>query len=72
MANPFEVPDADYAVLCNQQNQHSLWPADVAVPDGWTVVHGPGPRAESLAYVREHWADIRPADVADFIAEVTR
>jgi uncharacterized protein YbdZ (MbtH family) len=30
MTNPFEVPDADYTVLRNSQNQHSLWPADVA------------------------------------------
>jgi MbtH protein len=72
MANPFEVPDAEYAVLRNQQNQHSLWPVDLAVPDGWTVVHGPGSRTECLAYVREHWVDIRPTDVAEFIAGVPR
>jgi MbtH protein len=72
MANPFEAPDADYAVLRNQQNQHSLWLADVAVPAGWTVAHGPGPREECLAYVREHWVDIRPTDVAEFIAVVSR
>lgn len=27
MANPFEVPDAETAVLRHQQNQDSLWPA---------------------------------------------
>ena len=72
MANPFEVPDAEYAVLRNRQNQHSLWPAAAVVPEGWTVVHGPGPREECLDYVREHWVDLRPVDVAEFIAAVNR
>lgn len=72
MTNPFEIPDADYSVLRNSQNQHSLWPAVIAVPDGWTAVHGPGSRADCLAYVREHWVDLRPTDVAEFIATVSR
>jgi MbtH protein len=72
MANPFEVPDAAYTVLRNQRGQHSLWPADVAVPNGWTAVHGPAPKDDCLAHVREHWTDIRPVDVAEFIAAVSR
>lgn len=72
MTNPFEVPDADYTVLRNARNQHSLWPAVSAVPDGWSVVHGPGPRADCLAYVRQHWVDLCPSDVAEFIAAVSR
>ena len=31
MSNPFEVPDADYTVLRNPGDQHSLWPAVPAV-----------------------------------------
>ena len=72
MANPFEAPDSDYAVLRNDQEQHSLWPAGIDVPDGWTVVHGPGPREECLGYVRENWTDIRPKDVKEFLAGVAR
>ena len=72
MANPFEVPDADYVVLRNQQNQHSLWRAGIAVPNGWTVVHGPESRTDCLTYVREHWTDLRPSDVAEFVTAVTR
>jgi uncharacterized protein YbdZ (MbtH family) len=30
MTNPFEVPDADYTVIRNSQNQHYLRSADVA------------------------------------------
>lgn len=70
MTNPFDIPDADYTVLRNQQRQHSLWPAVIAVPEGWTVVHGPASRAACLAYVRGHWVDLRPSDVAEFVAAV--
>jgi MbtH protein len=72
MTNPFEAPDADYVVLRNSRNQHSLWPAAMAVPDGWGVVCGPGPREDCLAYVRKHWVDLRPGEVAEFIATVSR
>lgn len=69
MTNPFEVPDANFSVLRNDENQHSLWPAFAPVPDGWTVVHGPGRRDECLAYVRENWHDVRPRSVAEFLAD---
>lgn len=68
MANPFEDQDADYTVLRNGEGQHSLWPAFAPVPAGWTAVHGPGRRAECLAYIGEHWVDLRPRGVAEFIA----
>lgn len=72
MTSPFEVPDADYTVLRNPRNQHSLWPAVLAVPDGWAVVFGPGSRTDCLAFVNRHWVDLRPSDVADFIAAMAR
>lgn len=72
MTNPISAPDAGYAVLCNQQNQHSLWPADIAVPDGWTIVHGPSTRAECITFVSERWPDVCVDDVADCIAGVAR
>jgi len=72
MTNPFEVADADYLVLRNGRNQHSLWPAGIAVPDGWTPMHGPASRADCLTYIRQHWLDLRPSDVAEFLAVVSR
>jgi len=69
MTNPFEVPDANYSVLRNDENQHSLWPSFAPVPDGWTVVHGPGRREDCMAYVRDNWQDLRPRSVAEFISE---
>jgi MbtH protein len=69
MSNPFEVPDAPYTVLRNDEDQHSLWPAFAEVPAGWTLVHGPAGREECLDYVRANWTDLRPRSVAAFLAE---
>lgn len=69
MTNPFDVPDANFTVLRNDEDQHSLWPAFADVPDGWTVVHGPDRRDACLSYVRENWTDLRPRSVAEFVAQ---
>lgn len=63
MTNPFEDDNASYLVLVNDENQHSLWPADIDVPDGWRVVLGATSRQECLSYVEEHWTDMRPASL---------
>jgi len=61
--NPFEDEARSYLVLVNHEEQHSLWPADLAVPEGWTNAAGPAPRTECLEYVETHWTDIRPLSV---------
>lgn len=58
--DPFDDPDGTYHVLVNREEQHSLWPAFVAVPAGWRVVFGPAGRDECLRYVETHWTDTRP------------
>ncbi|MGW1197986.1 MbtH family protein [Streptomyces sp. NPDC002536] len=63
MSNPFENDAAPYLVLRNHENQHSLWPAATAVPDGWTRVHGEDTRQGCLDHVEAHWTDMRPASL---------
>jgi MbtH protein len=63
MSSLLDDPDLDYVVVVNDEQQHSLWPASIAVPRGWTVAHGPAGRDDCLGYVRENWTDIRPASV---------
>lgn len=60
VTNPFEDPDALYLVLVNDEGQHSLWPATIAVPDGWVIAHDKDSRSNCLEYVEEHWTDMRP------------
>lgn len=49
-SNPFEDDGAQYLVLVNDENQH-------------TLVQEAGSRADSLAYVEENWTDMRPASL---------
>jgi MbtH protein len=64
VSNPFDDEDGVFLVLVNQEGQHCLWPVFAAVPDGWTEAHGPVAREAALAYVEEHWADLRPLSLA--------
>jgi uncharacterized protein YbdZ (MbtH family) len=63
MANPFDNQDGTFLVVVNHENQHSLWPADIAVPGGWTIAHDADTRAACLGYVEQHWTDLRPASL---------
>ena len=63
VTNPFEDADALYRVLVNDEGQHSLWPAGIAVPDGWVTAHDTDSRANCLDYVERHWTDMRPTSL---------
>ncbi|MFD1146986.1 MbtH family protein [Saccharothrix hoggarensis] len=60
MTNPFEDPEGRFHVLVNDEGQHSLWPSFADVPAGWTSRFGPDTRDACVAYVEEHWTDLRP------------
>ncbi|MBB5867587.1 amino acid adenylation domain-containing protein [Allocatelliglobosispora scoriae] len=47
-------------VVVNGEDQYSLWPADRDRPDGWSSTGAEGGLDECLAYVAEHWTDLRP------------
>ena len=63
--NPFDDEAGTFLVVVNDEDQHSLWPAFADVPAGWRRVFGEASRAECLAYVEEHWADIRPKSLRE-------
>ncbi|MFR9676942.1 MbtH family protein [Streptomyces sp. TR06-5] len=69
MTNPFENDDAQYLVLTNDENQHSLWPAEIEVPAGWQTRLGPDTRTACLEYIDENWRDMRPASLIAAHAE---
>ncbi|MEU3742385.1 MbtH family NRPS accessory protein [Streptomyces sp. NPDC032198] len=63
--NPFDDENGEFHVVVNDEEQHALWPTFTGVPGGWRVVAGPMGRAESIAYVEEHWTDIRPRSLRE-------
>jgi MbtH protein len=65
MTNPFEDEDGEFEVLVNDENQHSLWPVFVNVPDGWRIVHPADSRQNCLDYIEQHWTDMRPQSLID-------
>ncbi|KUM99173.1 hypothetical protein AQI95_40495 [Streptomyces yokosukanensis] len=64
-SNPFDDADGRFYVLVNDEQQHSLWPSFTEVPAGWRVVFGEESRDTCLAYVEEHWTDLRPQSLRD-------
>ncbi|MBT2458190.1 non-ribosomal peptide synthetase [Streptomyces sp. ISL-86] len=57
--NPFDDPDAACLVLVNDDEQQSLWPADVPIPPGWRPVFD-GLMSACLDFVEREWTDDRP------------
>lgn len=69
--NPFDDDNADFVVLVNDEEQHSLWPVFADVPDGWRVVFGEAQRAACLEYIEANWPDIRPRSLRERLANNT-
>ncbi|EMA6343945.1 MbtH family protein [Bacillus cytotoxicus] len=66
MTNPFENDNDMYKVLINEEGQHSVWPAFLDVPAGWSVVHDNDSRQACLAYIELHWTDMMPKRLRQF------
>jgi MbtH protein len=56
----FESPDARFKVLINDEEQYSLWPADLPVPGGWSETGVCAAKEECDRYLEETWTDMRP------------
>jgi MbtH protein len=66
--NPFDDESAQFYVLVNDEEQHSLWPIFAPIPAGWSTSLGPATLEEALAYVEESWPDIRPKSLREALA----
>jgi MbtH protein len=53
-------PDETYVVVLNDEEQHSVWPADRPLPAGWRDGGFRGTREECLDHVERVWTDMRP------------
>lgn len=65
MTNPFDDANGRFVVLVNDEEQHSLWPSFAEIPAGWRTVFGENTREACVAYVEEHWTDLRPKSLRD-------
>ncbi|MEJ6475014.1 MbtH family protein [Pseudoalteromonas piscicida] len=66
----FDREDEIFIVLINQEEQYSIWPNWKEVPAGWQAVAGvQGSKADVQRYINEHWTDMRPASLRQWMAE---
>jgi MbtH protein len=55
--------EAEFKVVLNHEEQHSIWPAGRENPPGWTDEGFRGPKDACLAHIAEVWPDITPLSV---------
>ncbi|WP_343715153.1 MbtH family NRPS accessory protein [Inquilinus sp.] len=64
MTSVFDNPEGRFHVLVNGEGQHSLWPAFIPVPAGWTAVLRDAARPDCQHHIDSHWTDLRPKSLA--------
>ena len=50
----------EFTVVVNDEEQYSVWPAELDVPPGWRPIGKSGTQEECARHVEEIWIDIRP------------
>jgi MbtH protein len=56
----WDSPDTCFLVVCNDEEQYSIWPDYKALPAGWSHIGKQGSKEECLAYIESVWTDMRP------------
>jgi MbtH protein len=49
-----------YTVVRNAEDQYSIWPANLSLPSGWSIVGPTGDRSVCLDQIDQMWTDITP------------
>lgn len=49
-----------YDVVYNQEEQYSIWPSALNLPEGWTSASFTGSKKSCLDYIDKTWKDMRP------------
>ncbi|MBY0318384.1 MAG: MbtH family NRPS accessory protein [Reyranella sp.] len=60
-----ELDTRSYTVVVNHEDQYSLWPSSREIPAGWQQAGMSGAREQCLAYIRQHWTDMRPRSLRE-------
>jgi MbtH protein len=57
-----------FDVVINDEEQYSIWAADLEPPAGWRRVGVTGPKDACLAHIEQVWTDMRPLSVRQRMA----
>ncbi len=54
-----------YAVVVDDEERYSIWPADRERPLGWYFEGFQGTKRECIVHIEEVWTDMRPKSIRD-------
>ncbi|MFI6321741.1 MbtH family protein [Nonomuraea sp. NPDC050556] len=57
------MPEQDWLVVVNDEEQYSIWAAGTPVPAGWRETGVTGGKDACLAHIEQVWTDMRPLSV---------
>jgi MbtH protein len=52
-------------VVLNGEEQYSIWPVTLPNPGGWADAGFQGTKPDCLAWIEEHWTDLRPRSLRE-------
>lgn len=57
--------DGQYKVVVNDEEQYSIWFADLPVPAGWREAGFEGAKQSCLDHIEQVWTDMRPRSLRE-------
>ncbi|GHH83911.1 antibiotic synthesis protein MbtH [Kitasatospora indigofera] len=60
MDSPTRPSETQHQVVCNDEEQYSVWPLGRPLPNGWRSAGPQGTKAECLRHIDRVWTDLRP------------
>lgn len=64
--------DTLYRVVVNYEEQYSIWPVERDLPTGWRDAGKEGRKDQCLAFINEHWTDMRPLSLRNQMAAAAK
>jgi MbtH protein len=62
-----EDDSRSYLVVCNSEEQYSIWPSHKPIPRGWRSVGKEARKAECLSHIEGVWTDMRPRSLREHV-----
>ncbi len=64
----FDNEQGVFHVVKNSEEQYSIWPEHKTMPPGWDHAGKTGNKADCLAFIEQHWIDMRPRTLREQMA----
>ncbi|WP_144395577.1 MbtH family protein [Pleionea sediminis] len=63
------MPDLEFKVVYNGEEQYSIWPAFRDIPPGWIEEGFVGKKEDCLNHIEKVWVDMRPKSLRDALEQ---